>query len=810
VLWHSDADSTFEAQDLATHTAVAVTIAAPAVTGSPRRAESWTSTGRQLAQIAHPVLLTPRQVTRHGDRPVCVSDLPAGQRLVDRLRRGPVDPRQALRIAAGLADGLAALHAAGLVHGQIRADTVFLDDRGMPHLAAFDLEQGLANHPGPADDLWALRTLTFEMLTGRHPEVDGLVGGASVRANRAQMRHWAPHLGRNLLQWCALLLDPAARTRAETADLLAAELRRLARNRAVPHVRRIDWNRVRMALWRGRLWLGAALATVLGITGGLVYAAARPGTLVLSVQPADARVLVDGKPHTLHNGVLQAQLAGGSHWLRIERDGWKRVSSRVRVDRGDRQVLSVQLLPEIGQLHIDGDSRTRDSHVELLGPRGLRRQSAGVAHFPDLPVGRYQARFLAANCAPLLLQFGVDPRKKTVLHPSPQPLRRRVVGAPDLRPQLAAAGEGLLALPGRRSLRVVDTRGRTLWTRSLPAAASAPARIVDPAGNGAATLLVGLENGLLMCLEAVSGRKVFERVLGGPVRALATGEDLNADELLDVVVGTARGDVFALDGQNGRTLWHARLAERGAWQQCAVGGPLRLAPIQADPAAEVIVPTARPAGVAVLSGKGGRLLWRRRLDAPARTHWQCTLITDENHRAERILLVDSRGTLRCLCPTDGRVLWQRPDRSTATCAPVLCGGPCGGHKRILWTLEGGRLVGLDPATGEQAMTCSVPFGSPSWVGKLGDRAALCVVAGRRGQVVCATASRTQWVFAADQPIRACRALDSRTTVVALLCEDRVVLTHAPVASAGPAPDGRFAASAKWQAIESAAGQVTAD
>jgi hypothetical protein len=75
---------------------------------------------------------------------------------VDRLRCGEV-----VAVFGPLADALAAAHAAGLVHGDVRSDGVLLTDDGQPRFAEADLAPG-----EPAADVRDFADLLIRALLG--------------------------------------------------------------------------------------------------------------------------------------------------------------------------------------------------------------------------------------------------------------------------------------------------------------------------------------------------------------------------------------------------------------------------------------------------------------------------------------------------------------------------------------------------------------------------------------------------------------------------------------------------------------------
>ncbi|HEY6597334.1 MAG TPA: serine/threonine-protein kinase, partial [Asanoa sp.] len=124
--------------------------------------------------------------------PYLVMELLDGKSLAERLASGPVPWPEAARIAAQVAAGLAAAHASGIVHCDIKPGNVMLTpsggkilDFGVASLAGRpdttgELIYGTPGYlppermagapPQPAGDVYALGVLLAEMVTGRQPE----------------------------------------------------------------------------------------------------------------------------------------------------------------------------------------------------------------------------------------------------------------------------------------------------------------------------------------------------------------------------------------------------------------------------------------------------------------------------------------------------------------------------------------------------------------------------------------------------------------------------------------------------------------
>jgi serine/threonine-protein kinase len=124
----------WKATDEVLRRSVAVKILAGDFTFDRARA-SVLAEAQAVAQLSHPNICNVfdygESLQSSGDMvPYIVMELLTGPSLSDRLKEGPVPPQDALKIAAEVANGLAAAHAHGVVHRDVKPGNVILTSSG--------------------------------------------------------------------------------------------------------------------------------------------------------------------------------------------------------------------------------------------------------------------------------------------------------------------------------------------------------------------------------------------------------------------------------------------------------------------------------------------------------------------------------------------------------------------------------------------------------------------------------------------------------------------------------------------------------
>lgn len=290
-----------------TNQTLALKVLTPDRFPNPATRQKFLQEARRVTRLSHPHLRQLYEVGESGDRLYLAMEYLEGSTLKNLLVGGPLEIETALAWGVEIAEALAAAHAQGIVHGDLRPARVFITQQGTVKVldaglwrlgvptgvdlsqeakltdsqvraavvAALTPEQVRGQEPDARSDIFALGRLLYEMTTGCNPFAD---------QNAVQSMYWVLHrapeppsqlsslvpaaldavLGR------ALEKEPKARFR--DAGELAAALRAMAVGEELP---RESPRKVVLRL-TAPLWLGIGGLVALLVLWFVYLALTRP------------------------------------------------------------------------------------------------------------------------------------------------------------------------------------------------------------------------------------------------------------------------------------------------------------------------------------------------------------------------------------------------------------------------------------------------------------------------------------------------------------------------------------------------------
>ena len=301
---------------------VALKLLLPGSVGGDEQYRAMLREARALAAVHHPNVVHVYGIDRHDGRVGFWTDFVRGKTLsILVTSQGAFGYREAALIGLDVAKALSAVHRAGILHRDIKAENVMREEGGRILLMDFGLSTlpqrqtdvaGTPNYMAPelfsgsqatvATDIYAVGVLLFYMVTGEHPvRLGGLSAkeAAEAIAKRRPLMDLRPDLSESFLRTVSVAMEMDPAKRFSSAGQLAEAL---AESLGAPLAADPPPSALSKPAGKTRLRVSMAALVVLAVAGFAFWPAGGPHWL----HGADGSATA-GVPATQYDQFLKAQ-----------------------------------------------------------------------------------------------------------------------------------------------------------------------------------------------------------------------------------------------------------------------------------------------------------------------------------------------------------------------------------------------------------------------------------------------------------------------------------------------------------------------
>ncbi len=176
----------YRARDTSLKRDVAIKVLPDYWSRDPGRLHRFELEAQATAALNHPNIVSIFYVGQHDASPYIVTELLQGETLRERLRHGPLRPREIVDFGVDIARGLAAAHDAGIVHRDLKPENLFITKDGRLKILDFGLAKLTQAQAASADGTTA--TIRQQTDPGHVLGTVGYMAPEQVRVEAADAR----------------------------------------------------------------------------------------------------------------------------------------------------------------------------------------------------------------------------------------------------------------------------------------------------------------------------------------------------------------------------------------------------------------------------------------------------------------------------------------------------------------------------------------------------------------------------------------------------------------------------------------------
>ena len=160
----------YRARDTELDRHVAIKVLPEAVSADPAGRARFRREARAASRLSHPNVCTIYEFGEQDIRTFIAMELVPGQTLKDRIGQSPLGPAEALDVAIQIAEGLAAAHAMGILHLDIKSANIVQTGSGHVKILDFGLARlASAEHPPLESQTLSTETSGAQKVAGTLP-----------------------------------------------------------------------------------------------------------------------------------------------------------------------------------------------------------------------------------------------------------------------------------------------------------------------------------------------------------------------------------------------------------------------------------------------------------------------------------------------------------------------------------------------------------------------------------------------------------------------------------------------------------------